>query len=624
MFRNYQVITLDFETYFDDEYSLRRKEYNTSGYIRDSKFKSQCVAIKVGDSPVVWIRDQHIASALRSIDWSRSALLCHNTAFDGFILAHHYGVVPAYYLDTLSMARAIHSNSIRVSLDSLSRYYGVGNKLTEVLNLTKGIRDIPDDLMQKLGQYCAVDTELCYLIFNKMLAASSFPDSEFDLIDLTIRMFTQPVVLLDTPLVEQALNEELQLRQQKIDAAGVTLATLRSDQQLAEALVEAGLPVEEVPGKWSEKQVKQVWAFAKTDLAFQALKQHQNPAVRALAEGRIAAKTTYGESRALRFLEAGRGGRPWPILLNYCGAHTTRWTGGDKMNPQNLKRGGTLRKAVMAPPGHVIMACDSSQIEARVVAWLADHTELLQTFHDWDNARGPDVYRQMASTIYQKPIAEISAEERFLGKVVVLGAGYGMGANKFRNTLAIGAMGPRVDIPEELSRKVIDSYRTNNPYFKALWDAMHYMLLCLACGTEHTYKVLEGTTDQRIRLPNGLYLSYPGLIGDEDKVNDTMDNFRYFTADDVQTKENPIKIYGGLLTENVTQALARTIVAEQMLAISRELRVVTMTHDEVVCVVKESEAEAAAAFMTAEMRKAPDWCRELPLNAEVEYGERYG
>jgi DNA polymerase len=632
MFRDLQIVTLDFETYFSAEYSLKLKKYNTSGYIRDPQFKAQCVAIKMGDDPVVWIAGERVPVALKFVNWSKSALLCHNTAFDGYILAYHYGIIPAYYLDTLSMARAIHSNSIGASLSAVSRYYGVGNKLPDILNSTKGVRDLPPNTLTKLGTYCAVDTELCRKIFDIMRV--NFPEREFDLIDLTLRMFCEPKVILDLPLVLEALDEEVTSRQKKMDAAGVDITTLRSDQQLAEALTQAGLPAEEVPRKWSVKQEKEVWAFAKGDLEFTALREHPNQAVRALVDGRLAAKTSYGESRALRFLEAGKDGKPWPILLNYCGAHTTRWTGGDRMNPQNLKRGGKLRKAVMAPPGYVIIACDSSQIEARVVSWLADHHKMLHAFKTWDDGTGPDVYKLMASKIYGKPLETITKEERFVGKVVVLGAGYGMGADKYEYTLAAGLMGPPMVVPNNECRQIIGLYRSDNPEYPKLWQLMDHCLFYMTNKKKHSYKVLEMTDDFRILLPNGLYLNYPGLEGDYNPNTEVISNYRYYTLEEQEKRQRlkgderdeikGSKIYGGLLTENVTQALARLIVADQMLTISKELPVVTMTHDEVVCIVKEAEAEQAAQFMLTEMRKPPSWCMDLPLNAEVEYGVRYG
>jgi DNA polymerase family A len=626
MFRNLPIVTLDFETYFSATYGLKLKAYNTSGYIRDPQFKAQCVGIKVGDADVVWYRDVHVDAALRQIDWKNVALLCHNGAFDGFILSDRYGIVPAYYLDTLSMARAIHSNSILANLDAVCTFYGVGNKLPDVLDRTKGIRELPEDLMISLGQYCAVDTELCRLIFDKMRVG--FPEAEFDQIDLTLRMFNEPVLNVDLPRAQKALDEEILERGRLIAESGLTLKELGQNEMLAQALRTAD-PNIVVPTKWSAKQKKTVYAFAKGDLDFMELAEDHNPAVRALVKGRIAAKSTIGETRAIRFLKAGENGAKLPVMLKYCGAHTTRWSAGNKMNMQNLKRGGELRKCVLAPPGFQIVACDSSQIEARVLAWLADHYVMLQAFRDWDEGTGPDVYKIMASVIYNKPIDQITKEERFVGKVVVLAAGYGMGADKYEYTLAAGSMGPPVIVPNDKCWEIIKAFRLKNAPYPTLWNKMEMMLVRMVSRSPTSLKMLEITKDHSILLPNGLYLNYPGLTADFDPNEERYSNFKYYTLDQqkilkVGGEVKGKKIYGGLLTENVVQALARIIVADQMLAISKELKVVTMTHDEVVCIVPDRDVLDAEQFMLTEMRKTPSWAPDLPLNAEAEHGVCYG
>jgi len=626
VFRHLQIVTLDFETYWSAQYSLKLKTYNTSGYIRDPQFKVQCVSIKVGNTDVVWYPHEHVDAALRSVDWQNSALLCHNSAFDGFILSDRYGIVPAYYLDTLSMARAIHSNSILASLDAVAKFYNVGNKLPNVLQRTKGVRDLSPDLMVQLGQYCAVDTELCRAIFEKM--RHRFSDSEFDLIDLSIRMFCEPVLYVDMARAEKALKDELDEKSQKIAASGVSATTLGSNAALATELVRAD-PDLVVPVKWSVKQKKDVYAFAKGDLDFIALREHPNAAVRALVEGRLAAKSTIGETRAIRFIEAGKNGAKLPVLLNYCAAHTKRWGGGNKMNMQNLKSDGELRKSILAAPGWMIVSCDSSQIEARVLAWLADHHVMLTAFRDWDNGVGPDVYKLMASAIFNKPIEAITKDERFVGKVVVLAAGYGMGADKYEYTLAAGLKGPPMIVPNDRCREIIKAYRSTNDPYPKLWTKMDELLIRMVMHSESELKILKTTKNNSILLPNGLYLDYPGLEADFDQVNERFSNFKYYSLEE-QTKKKAgeeVKghhIYGGSLTENVVQALARIIVANQMLEIAKRYRVVTMTHDEVVCIVPEREVVEAEQFMLTEMRKTKDWYAEIPLNAEVESGAQYG
>ena len=633
------IVTLDFETYFSQEYSLRSTAFNTSEYIRNPDFKAQCVGIKIGTQPVAWFRDRDVAAAIRSIDWSAAALLAHHTAFDGFILSHHYGVVPAYYLDTLSMARALHSNAIGAGLDEVASFYRLGNKLPDVLSKTKGVRDLPDDVMTSLGQYCALDVELCRMIFDKMIVG--FPQAELDLIDMTVRMFCDPVLRIDIPRVEAALKQEQEDRQAAISNSGVDLPTLSSSDKFAHALRQLGI---QPPTKISPRTQKAAWAFSKTDLEFIDLKGHHDLKVRALVAGRLAAKSTIGESRAQRFIDVGSGGKRLPVYLNYFGAHTGRWSAGNKMNLQNLKRGGELRKSIIAPEGHVICVADSAQIEARVTAWLANDMELLGLFRD-----GQDVYKYMAAQIYNKPVSEIAKDERFIGKIATLGLGYGMGAAKFQHTLATGAMGPVVDLPTDECHRIVQMYRVSRLPISKLWRDMDMVLYKMHLRREGEYGPLRHDNEFRIWMPNGLYLQYPFLDASWDNINERYSDFKYYDyAEGVKRRlgvkpevDKGKKIYGGLLTENVVQALARIIIGEQMLRIGMRLketsgmpvagsvearmirRIVTMTHEEIVVCVPEELGQKTLDMMIEEMRTPPAWCDAIPLNAEGGFDTNY-
>ena len=625
------IVTVDFETYFSSEYSLRNKDLNTSEYIRHAEFKTQCVAIKHGDNPVAWYRDRDAATALNNIDWSTAALLSHHTAFDGFILSHHYGIRPAYYLDTLSMARALHSNAIGASLDTVAGFYNLGNKLPDVLTKTKGVRELSDDLMSQLGTYCAVDVELCRMVFDKMI--DGFPEKELDLIDLTVRMFCDPVLRIDIPRVQIELQNEQIERLRLINESGVTLPELSSADKFAAALAAAGA---EPPTKISPTTNKTTWAFSKTDLEFLELKEHPSERVRKLVDGRLAAKSTIGESRANRFLSVGRDGQLLPVYLNYFGAHTGRWSAGNKMNLQNLKRGGELRRSILAPEGHALVVVDSAQIEARMTAWLAGDTQLLDLFH-----AGEDVYKHMASQIYTIPVEQVTKDQRFIGKIAVLGLGYGMGWRKFQHTLATGAMGPKVDLSDGECHRIVSMYRLTRGAISTLWREMDLVLNRMVLRREGPIKhgVLRFDSECRIWLPNGLYLQYPFLTAEYDEETQRYTNLQYYDYEKgikrrltgQFNKGDGKKIYGGLLTENIVQALARIVVGEQMLKISHRLqsednkirRVVTMTHDEVVVCVPQDEADATLEMMLTEMRTAPEWCSDIPLNAEGGWDVNY-
>lgn len=629
-----QVVTIDFETYFAQDYSLRLKEYNTSGYVRDPQYKSQCVGIKIGEEPSLWIPHEHVGAALDTIDWSISAVLCHHTAFDGLILSHHYGIYPAYCLDTLSMGRALHSNGLGASLNELAAYYKLGNKLPDILNKTKGIRELPAELMEQLGQYCAVDVELCYKLYTKMV--DKFDKSELDLIDMTVRMFTEPVLQVDEPRVEKELENEIAHKAALVEKAGVAASTLSSNAKFADVLRSKEIMP---PTKMSPTTGKETFAFAKNDLGFQALRQHANEEIRNLVEARLAVKSTIGETRAKRFLAEASAGS-LPVYLSYYGAHTGRWSGGNKLNMQNLKRGGELRKSVLAPPGHVLVVVDSAQIEARMLAWFADDQDLLNLF-----AAGEDVYKHMASSIYGIPVDQVDKDQRFVGKVAVLGLGYNMGWSKFQWTLATGAMGPPVIMTDHECQKVVQTYRAARWKINQVWTTLQQALLVMS-ATDGTYtandKLWIDCGANKVYLPNGMYLEYPGLQQYEPEDEEWSAQLRYFDYKTLARAKflggQPPKgkgknIYGGLFTENITQALARIVISDQMLDIERNLetqrtdseiyKVVTMTHDEVVACVPEHAAQSTYEMMESRMLVAPSWCADLPLGAEGGFAREY-
>jgi DNA polymerase I-like protein with 3'-5' exonuclease and polymerase domains len=617
------LITLDFETYYDQKYSLRAKEYNMSEYIRDPQFKIHCVGIKRNDEPVRWYRDRDVADALRSIQWDKSALLCHNTAFDGLILSHHFGIVPAYYFDTLSMARAVHSNALGAGLDEVATFYGKGNKLPNVLNLTKGIKDLDDNLMAQLAKYCAEDVRLCYEIFQEL--NKQYPQSELDLIDLTVRLFTDPVLRVDTDAVTEALDAELEERDELIARTGLAPEQLRSSNKFADALKALSVTP---PTKVSERTGKDAYAFAKSDEGFMDLLEHEDERVRNLCEARLASKSTINETRAYRFLKAGADGMKLPVLLNYWGAHTGRWSAGNKMNMQNLpsarsKSRGALRKSILAPEGCVLVVADSAQIEVRVNAWLAGQTDMLQAFRE-----GRDIYSEFATTFYGRTItnSEETKMERQVGKTAVLGLGYGMGAQKFQKSLKSG--NPSVVVTDQESQDVTTTYRQTYRYISMAWRQMEGILGLLVDNQSGTWKVLK-YEDSSIVLPNGMRLLYPGLTHTDDGYcyYGLTDHYRIEEAQALETKIHgnlvSYKIYGALLWENIIQALARIIIAEQMLIISKRYRVVMTTHDEIVAVAPKDEADEALQFMFDVMLTSPSWAPDLPLNASGGYAENY-
>ena len=332
-----------------------------------------------------------------------------------------------------------------------------------------------------------------------------------------------------------------------------------------------------------------------------------------LATARLGVKSTIEETRTERFIEIAQRGL-FPIPLRYYAAHTGRWGGDDKVNLQNLPRGSILKDAIMAPPGQVVVDSDSSQIEARTLAWLAEQNDLVDAFE-----RGEDVYRIMASSIYNKATEEISKDERFVGKTTILGAGYGMGAQKFKAQLKTF----NVEVSDEETAHIIKVYRETYDWIPALWRKAGLALDAIINNQSMSLGrvgVLEVEGKRGIRLPNGLYMKYPNLRKMRNEQG--KDEYVYDTKKGRQVIPN--RIYGGKLIENVCQALARIIIGEQMLMVAKKYKVVMTVHDAIALIVPEHEVETAKEYVELCMRLRPKWARELPLNCEAGYGRSYG
>lgn len=930
-----QLVTIDFETYYDAQYTLRKM--STSEYVRDPRFKAHMVGIKIGTRKTKVVPTAQIKTVLKSIDWKTHDLLCHHTQFDGFILSQHYGVVPRRYYDTLSMARALHSNDIGAGLDEVAQFYGKGNKIAGVVDQMKGVLDLPKELYQDAAVYCANDVDLCLEIFKEMVP--QMPKPEMDLVHHTVAMFCDPVLLVDVPRVEKELQRELQEKEvlllstigtpKQIERRlkGATVDELKeearkkiaSNEGFAELLRAEGIdpPKKVSPAyfKHRDESRKYAYAFAKTDLEFTALLEHPKKRIRDLVETRLSVKSTIGETRAERFLEAGKNGTRLPVYLRFYGAHTGRWcmkpetevltpngwvmmkswdgqdimqwapdrslswttpamnsfdfvgemirtnsihvcgaytpehtipawttghafkthtaegafgknirvpingiycgerrlsltaaeirllvavqadgniedstnrpirfkfrkirkmerlrwickdagvpldeyatlpertfsisrkhvpqwlwgaktfssellkftaeqrdvflselrywdgsvnsdyvhyttcckgnaemvatlaaldgkaanvntgvreapqstkytvtirersyahitsknwgaepyagkvycpttetgfflvrsegkifvtgnSAGNKMNMQNLPRGGELRRSILAPKGHVLVVADSGQIEARVNAWISEQDDLLQDFADQKEGDTVDVYTKFASTVYGHEVTKDDKEQRFVGKVGILGLGYSMGAPKLQSTLAVGAMGPAVFFDIGMCQKIVQAYRRKNNKIVQFWGLCGRIIEDMAAGRTGTYKCLSWEKE-RLWLPNGMALKYPGL---KKVSNGQYEEWTYLR------KGIPTRIYGGLLCENIVQSLARIIVGDQLLAVAAKYRVATTTHDELVALARIAGGERAYKFMHKCMSTPPAWCADLPLSCEGGFDVNY-
>lgn len=324
--------TIDFETYYGKGVGF--SVHTTEEYINHPEFHEIGMGIRVDEEATEWVvGHEAIAARLSRIDWGNTTALCHNALFDGAILAWRFGVIPAFYFDTLCMARAIHGVEAGGSLAALASRYGLGQKGTEVENaLGKKLEDFTPEQLERYGEYCKNDVDLTYALFCKL--ANDFPQMEYELIDMTLRMFTQPRLLVDDALLVERLD---QVRGEKRELLGGLMqelscedeegvrAKLSSNPQFAAILRERGV---EVPLKISPATGKETFALAKNDEGFIALQDHDDAVVQQLCAVRLGTKSTLEESRIERFIDIGaRNKGKLPIPLKYYGAHTGRWAG---------------------------------------------------------------------------------------------------------------------------------------------------------------------------------------------------------------------------------------------------------------------------------------------------------
>ena len=705
-----KLVTVDFETYYDSDYTLSK--LSTSEYVRDPRFLVQMVGIKIGGKKTRTFTGAAATTALKSIDWKTHSLLCHNTAFDGFILSHHYGIKPLYYYDTLSMARGLHSNEIGASLEDVSVFYGGEGKIKDVLESTAGVKKWSAALKKQVAAYCERDVDETHRIFCEM--HPKFPTKEMDLVNLTVRMFCQPTLEVDIPRVQKEYEREVQKRKEVLLSAvpdlerfdtyndkgkytgvlekkdgrdtltgedrmmAVAKKVVGSTNRFVALLTEVGVPDEELPRKISpawmklgkqerEERIEDKWAYAlaKDDLDFVDLPERvfdlrpeldrncpddvaqavdMQARLQALVTVRLAVKSTTNITRAARFLEAGKNGMKLPVGYSYYRAHTGRWGGNNKMNMQNLTRGGELRLSIKAARKRAIAVCDSGQIEARVNGWLWGQRELMDAFRKSDaydaevsavpeNLRREmrqderDAYCRFADIVYGRVIWKKDKLERFIGKVCVLGLGFQMGAAKLQMTLAKGALGgPRVNFSLDMCKEIVNAYRQANYAIAQGWKTCNRIIEEMADGVHGSHSVhgkraiLRWGGDKEgngwILLPNGMSLKYPRLR----KARNDESGYEEWTYGAVDARK---KIYGGLLCENIVQALARIIVAEQMLMVDKKYPVVMTTHDEVVAHPTLAQAQKCYDYMYECMTTPLDWCPDIPLAAEGGWAENY-
>ena len=646
-----KIISIDFETFWDTKEGYTLTKMTTEEYIRHEKFKSfgACVHEYGTDEPIRWYRDAELREYLDGVDWGRTAVLAHNAQFDVSIMEWKYNAHPCFIFDTLSMARALRGVEVGNSLAKLAGDFGLPEKGTAV-HSTNGVHELDAALERDLAEYCKHDVFLCEEIYKRL--ANAYPSKELRLIDMTLKMYTRPLLLLDQPMLIKALAEEGNAREQLLQRLGVEDAELASNPKFAELLTKLGVVP---PTKTSKTTGKTALALAKNDALFQTLLNSEREDVALLCQARLKVKSTTERTRAQRFLDISKRGA-LPVPLSYYGAQTGRWTAakGSAINMQNLKRGSFLRKAIMAPDGYQLVVGDLSQIEPRVLAWLSDYEDMLEIFRG-----GGDPYAAFGSQMFNIPglTKESHPDLRQSAKSALLGCGYGLGWASFASQLLVGFLGaPPVryskdfakklgvdseyaqefvkwdgndeklfDIPHTCStqellhhvlaaKAIIDTYRRTAYPVVAFWSLCETALhRSLVNGEELVYKCVTFRKGE-IELPNGMKLLYPDLRYEKDDKGRSQAVYG----------PHATKLYAGKITNNITQALARIVMTDGMLRVAKKYPIAGTVHDELIAVVPDDEVVDAKTWVLAQMTMEPPYMKGIPLDADGGAHRRYG
>ena len=648
-----RAIVLDFETAWGRGVKLGFSCQTMEEYIRDPRFKAWGLSWKElgGEAPAVWVTRKDLPEFFKSIDWSTTAVMAQNAGFDVSIMEWHYNAHPAFIMDTLSMGRALRGVEVGNSLAKLAKDLGLPPK-GDGLSPSENILDeLPEHVERVLADYCCHDTWLCEQIFFG-LGGWDYPKSELRLIDMTLKMYTRPTLELDSKMLIKALTEEGELREGLLQRLGIQETSLASNPQFAAILESLGVVA---PTKVSKTTGKQTLALAKNDALFQALLNGEREDVALLCEARLRVKSTTERTRAQRFLDISQRGT-LPVPLSYYGALSGRWTAakGSAINMQNLKRGSFLRKAIMAPDGHQLVVGDLSQIEPRVLAWLADYADMLDIFR-----AGGDPYAAFGSQMFNIPglTKESHPDLRQSAKSALLGCGYGLGWASFASQLLTGFLGappvryekafaktlgvdqayaqkfvdwednvakmleiPHTCTDQELlthclaAKKIIDIYRATAHPVATFWDMCSNLIeSSLYGGKVFQYKCLT-FSKERIELPNGMSLLYPQLRREKDEKGRSQWVYG----------PNATKLYAGKVTNNVTQAVARIVMTDGMLRVSKKYPIAGTVHDELIAVVPDDEVVDAKTWVLAQMTMQPKYMPVIPLAADGGAHRRYG
>lgn len=662
-----QTIVIDFETYYDKDYHLRQKGMTYLQFILDKRFHVFGMAVNYDSGVSEWISGDDVQAWLAA--HSEDILVAHQGFFDFAVLFWHYKFRPAYMVDTLLMANHVLGSArdkggTRNDVASLATRLGL--KAKGRIEFMKGVRHPDEQQMQALISYAINDAEIERQILNRLLPQFSNPDFEFWLMDHTIRIYLERPLQIDPEKLKN-VREIVQKRQAELLAlSGTTRDVLASDKKFPPYLTEVlkkhkiKLPMKKAAKPRKDGTQPMIPALSKGDAKFIELSESDIPEVRNLIQARLAVRSAATVIARLatmqKYIDWGVG---IPVHLVYYGGHTGRFSGGGGFNFQNLTSpdraqddidkliAQLVRQAIQAPAGKVFVPVDAAQIEARVLAWLAGEEELVEAFRS-----GTDIYSKFISDVLGEDIHKPTEEDkkdaakaqhlilmRGAGKIAVLGLGFQMGADKFFKQMEskdknLAKMIKAGKITLEFAADVVKGYRDTYQNIAAFWGKIDKAFHRARQGIETklgplTFKRI-GMNAVSITLPSGRALYYRNIRQEAYKGKRKFTNVKgkwQDAKDQMEWKHGAgQKIYGGLLTENVVQAIARDILVEQGIFAAEQAGypVNIHIHDEVVPVADEKDGEKALAFLIKSLSTAPSWGEGMALSAEGKVSRSLG
>ena len=614
---------VDYETFWGVKYSLRTQGMSYTDYILHEKFQVHGASVAINKDKPIFLKEAQLAHAINAAEKEGLTFVGHNVLFDGMVTTFHYKKEFPHYFCTLAMLDAIYQGAISVGLDNaMTQLLNMQGK-SDIIKQLKDVRteDITMEQWIELETYANYDLEATQRLYYEY--AHVLPELEHRIMDIVLRMSLNPKLKFNEKVLFEAVQEADDDRNKRIAAAlelGTSVKELKGNNTFPILLQRMGY---EVPLKKSPTvKDKMIPALAKTDEPFQTMLESDDEKLRALADGRLAVKSTQASTRAHRFKKLHKELGCFPAAYNFARAHTWRVSGANKVNPANLKRGSKLRTCIEAPRGYVLGVVDASQIECRVNAYLAGQKSILDMFK-----AGEDPYNDMAAAIFGEPIDRKGNPEHklkgFVGKTTFLGLGFQMGGPKLKKTIKEKArteLGILFEIELDEAYRIVNLYREKNYKIEGQWKTCQQFLFTMVAGLVDTFTYPDGelTIDgknNKIWFPNGTWLYYPCL-------NYEYGNFTYVN------KQGPNKyinkyIYGGLADENIVQHFARNITSDHMVQIAERYPVVLHTYDECVAIIPEVEAEEGTAWMIDIMKTPPWWAKSCPLDAEGGFAHNY-